>query len=234
MGGRRVFALICAFVASFIYGTFYFSLQFAISKESTMRTIYPMGIMMFIYSLIYHIYKSVKNLMDKQPIWRKENSVFFKKTDGSFNTYMVTLIFFRGFFQILCFINFFYVIDRSNQAGISVSVIFSIGSLSSFFGALLSYIVFKEKLNMRHFIGMTMIVTAAILLGISKEQDDQYGEESISVIVPILFQMITVALFSMLTIIIKLSLKEGISNYEYTADFCLINSLIFLILMAYE
>jgi len=59
-------------------------------------------------------------------------------------------------------------VSKSNDAGVSVSVMFSLGTGTSFFAAIAFYFIFKEKLMLQHILGMVLLGASVIVIGFSK------------------------------------------------------------------
>lgn len=53
----------------------------------------------------------------------------------------------RGAIGSLSWLNFFFIVSSSNKAGVSVSVVFSLGTGTSFLAAIAFYFIYKEKLK---------------------------------------------------------------------------------------
>ena len=56
----------------------------------------------------------------------------------------------------------------SNAAGINIGLIATIWSIFPFFAAITEYIVFKTALDKKQIVGMLLIFSCAVFLGLSK------------------------------------------------------------------
>lgn len=69
-------------------------------------------------------------------------------------------------------------IKYSKMANTSPSVVLSFQSFGTFMTALLFYFVFKEKLSLKHLIGMSVIMIGVLIIGYSKSQGTQSDNSS--------------------------------------------------------
>ena len=74
----------------------------------------------------------------------------------------------RGIFQGLALINMGYMAYYAKCAGVSVSVIVSMISVTTFFIAIVFYFLYGEKLTVKHILGMVSIICCVAFITISK------------------------------------------------------------------
>jgi drug/metabolite transporter (DMT)-like permease len=64
------------------------------------------------------------------------------------------------------------------KAAVSPSVIMSFLSMTSFFVAVAFYFLFKEKLTIKHVIGMALIIASIVIIAVAKSQADEIDNVS--------------------------------------------------------
>ena len=122
------------------------------------------------YFIIYHICTAYQNNQQKGIYFSKEDSPYYK-IDGSIDLLNVIGIIMRAFLQLAQFFAFYFMMKYSFMSGVSFAVIVSILSLSSLFTTLEFFIIYREKLSMKHFIGMLIMIGCVVCVTLSHEED---------------------------------------------------------------
>jgi drug/metabolite transporter (DMT)-like permease len=108
----------------------------------------------------------IKSYWAKGVLWAREDS-FYIRRDGTFNVVNITLSLLRGLISLAGY-TLSYIMQRTSYtSGINASVIISLLAMTSFLTAFLFYLIFKEKLMTKHFIGMIAMVTCVIMISVS-------------------------------------------------------------------
>ena len=71
------------------------------------------------------------------------------------------------------------------KADLSVGAMYSMVTLASFFIALTFYLLYNEKLLIRHIVGMVLMIFGVISIAFSKSQDQEF-DVSTYIIIPIM------------------------------------------------
>ena len=100
--------------------------------------------------------------------WNKSSSPYFNK-NGKLYFRAIAIIICRGIFSCVNYSTLFMINKKSIEAGISVAVISSIISYSTFLSALLFYFLYKERLSFHHIIGMLLMILCVVFISFSKE-----------------------------------------------------------------
>lgn len=104
-----------------------------------------------------------KNMKEKGYYYSKQDSPYFKINGGrDYMNIFGTLL--RGLLQFLQFLLIFMIIKSAIQAGISVSVCISLISMTPFMTAIAFFFLYKEKLTIRHVIGMIFMISCVLVI----------------------------------------------------------------------
>ena len=80
------------------------------------------------------------------------------------------LVIFRGQHTCLIVLNTALISYFAAQIEVSPAVMLSFNTLTSFMTALTFWILYKEKLGLNHLVGMGLIMSSVIIIGIGKSQ----------------------------------------------------------------
>ena len=100
-------------------------------------------------------------------MWNRENSVYFTG-DGSFRYFTLLIVVLRALAADLIPVNISMTTYFCKMIGVSPAVVNSFSTMSSFTSAVLFYILYKERLNRQHIIGMLLIVGSVLIVAICK------------------------------------------------------------------
>lgn len=103
----------------------------------------------------------------KGVLWTKECSIFYEKDTLKFKTRTFVLIFARGILMGIIYCTYTLLVFTADSAGISFAVLYSLTSLLTFTTAIAAYYLYREKLGKQHFIGITFLVVAIIVLSLA-------------------------------------------------------------------
>jgi len=130
--------------------------------------LFPEFIAFFIVYIIYHVYNAWKyNLPSTGRWWNISNSVFFTE-QGSLRYFTCLIVLLRALAADLIPVNISMTTFFCKMIGVSPAVINSFSTMSSFTTALLFYILYKERLNKQHVIGMLLIVASVLIVAVCK------------------------------------------------------------------
>jgi drug/metabolite transporter (DMT)-like permease len=123
-------------------------------------------------------------------------------------------------------------------SGTSPSIILSINSVTSFFCAIAFYVVYGEKLKVKHLIGMCLMVCCVVIIGLSKSisstllevEDNEasdpnlgpYESQQSSVIIPICLALLYSVIATITCLISRMVLSRGYSHFQYVLDYLFI------------
>ena len=135
----------------------------------------------------------------------------------------------RYFLAMAAILNMVAIFKTSMSSGVNSSLIVSLFSGVVVLTSLIFYFMFNEKLSLKHYIGMTMIIASIILISNSRQLDSVstiQEEGKISVLYPIMFAMLACVIFSSTTLIARLVKYTGLPSLQFSADSQLILGLI--------
>ena len=149
----------------------------------------PIFVGFFVTSSAYHIKEAVKLRRRNGVFWMKEHSAYLqykestplreyvddgieviipdkaKKSKVKIQWYNIFAIIVRSIFSLGALFTHMAVIRTSDLADINLSLILNLYSLTPFLTAILFFIVFKERLNKLHILGMVFIFSCVIITG---------------------------------------------------------------------
>ena len=99
-------------------------------------------------------------------VFRKQDSPYYKK-DGTLDIINTVGILMRAILMAFAYCIMYFMQKTALSSGINTSIIVSIFSGCSFLSSLLFYIFFKEKLMIKHMIGMCLLVACILLISFS-------------------------------------------------------------------
>eukprot|EP00347_Sterkiella_histriomuscorum_P023398 403334788 len=208
--------------------------------------LYPECFSFLIFAFTYHGKVAWDNKKQTGKYFSKEQSVFYKKSLGDkngqelvFNWGNFIAMFLRAFVMIIAMSTTTLISYYSKKAGASFSVMSSILALASFFTAVLFYILYKEKLYLRHLMGMLCLIICVAFIAISKqlklEDSEQYqqllasGVEITPLYVPIAFALFQCINFTLASLFLRIAIKHGYTTLQFSVDFHLTASIFFLL-----
>ena len=123
----------------------------------------------------------------------------------------------RALLMAIAYLILYYMQRTALSSGINTSVIVSIYSGQSFIASLLFYIFFKERLMIKHIVGMFLMVACILMIstaGKSNTQHESYlnPETRTSIVVPIFFAILGCIVQSFASLFIKLLSKRGFTS----------------------
>ena len=98
----------------------------------------------------------------------KEKSPIFKDGGSKLNWVALNCSWGRGVMTVIATINTSYIAKYSYLAGVSYSVTSSIITLTSLTTAILFFILYRERLFLRHLIGMLCLICCVVFISVSK------------------------------------------------------------------
>lgn len=118
----------------------------------------------------------------------------------------------------------------------------SIIALTSFFTAILFYLIYKEKLYLRHLFGMLSLLACLVFIAVSKQTNISIDAithktqdiEEAPLIIPILFALLQCIYFTFGSLIFRIAFLRGYTTMQFSADFQFISGLIYLYLYGKE
>ena len=105
-------------------------------------------------------------LVEKKPMSSALVGVFWK--DGKFNQLAMLAVILRGLNSFILPICFALLTYFCLEIGMVPAVAQSFTTFSSFTTAITFYFLYKERLTLQHMIGMIMIISSVIIVGIAK------------------------------------------------------------------
>lgn len=96
----------------------------------------------------------------------------------------------RAIQTVFANINIALLAKYSSLAGVSFSVTSSIIPSSSFTTAILFYIVYREKLGLRHLVGMLFLLACILIISLSKPTGEVSSDVQVWIGVPILLALL--------------------------------------------
>lgn len=127
----------------------------------------------------------------------------------------------------------------SIESGINFSVILSMTALTTFLTALAFYILYKEGLKKKHYLGMMFLVFSVFLVSSSERSEGPHTghtstDQRASVIWPILFTFLACCTFTVFSITAREASFSRMSSLQFTADSIFPISIIFVCMIIYE
>jgi drug/metabolite transporter (DMT)-like permease len=96
--------------------------------------------------------------------WSKSTSKYFKTENDSIDYFNLFGTFIRFFLLLIGQPILYAVLDFTQRAHASLAVIASMFALAAFTTAFVFWILFQEKLLAKHYIGMTLLGTAIVII----------------------------------------------------------------------
>jgi drug/metabolite transporter (DMT)-like permease len=106
----------------------------------------------------------------KNKIWSCEDSAYYYK-DGRFNYGNLMLVILRSILGIVSITIYYLLIVYSKNSGVNASVFSTLFAGSSFLTALAFYIVYTEKLENKHIVGMLVLVLSVLLMSMDDSKN---------------------------------------------------------------
>jgi drug/metabolite transporter (DMT)-like permease len=118
-------------------------------------------------------------------------------------------------------------------AGVSPSVCLSVTILTSFISALMFYLIYKEVLNVRHWMGMISIMLGVFTIGLSKSSGETNSSEGninseidnnshfqhlIKIVIPISIAFGNCILYTMAALITRFAQTRGYPKIKFAID----------------
>ena len=145
---------------------------------------------------------------------------------------------FRGFTSFFVYYMLFNMNKFSDRAGVSPAIIQSIVAYSTFLSAVIFYLLYGEKMNIQHYIGMVLIIIGIVFIAYQKSYSNVMIEieetERVSVIIPILIALEQGFNFAVNSLICRIFVRKGFSPFQYCSDFLIGNAIIGIVLFLYE
>ena len=133
---------------------------------------------------VYAIMSCRSHSQKHHSLWSKSESKYFRNNKVFwFNVFGLLL---RTLLVHLSMIAFYSVLVYVDQAQISLAVISSMFSIAAFFTAFVFYVVFRERLELKHYVGMSMLTLAIAIITQSQPKKGE-KEAQCSIWVPIAF-----------------------------------------------
>ncbi len=110
----------------------------------------------------------------------------------------------------------------------------SIIPASSFTSALLFYLFYKEKLALRHLIGMLFMLFCIVFISLSKPAVSISLESKGWIGIPILLSLLQVFYFTLGAFVVKTAVSKGFHPFRISVDMFAWTSLFFFILFMYS
>ena len=145
--------------------------------RNSVTVLFPEWTALILVPALYHLYRA-KFLVHPATgrYWCKGHSVFYKEGDFYWPPFWNILA--RGMTSILVPITIALSTYFSREIGVSPAVVQSFTTLSSFMTAVGFYFSFGERLNLKHILGMLMIVGSVIIVAISKSVPEEEGRNT--------------------------------------------------------
>jgi drug/metabolite transporter (DMT)-like permease len=186
---------------------------------------------------VYHGFTTIRRYKLTGKIWTPIQSSFYRR-DGTLSAKKTGGMVARGFFALINFIVLFGTMKYAVASGTSPSIILSINSVTSFFCAIAFYVVYGEKLKVKHLIGMCLMVCCVVIIGLSKSisstllevEDNEasdpnlgpYESQQSSVIIPICLALLYSVIATITCLISRMVLSRGYSHFQYVLDYLFI------------
>ena len=158
-----------SFLAAFLFGLANF-LTGHLSYRLHRAGGYPFFISNLTHWIIYHLVTAIIQKGKSGTYWSKEESLYFDKSSKLFRKDRAMGPLFRGIVQICIFFSMFLTLEASHQADINQGIISSLFSTSIIFSSLLFYLLFKDKLTVRHLLGLLMMIVSVVLICMGKDR----------------------------------------------------------------
>ncbi len=127
----------------------------------------------------------------------------------------------------------------ASLALINFSLIINLYALTPFVNSIAFFLVFKERLNRLHLIGMVLILGCIVLTGMSSsnkhdnDKNDDIEEPKISLLVPLALGLTNTLVFVGINLISRyLAISGYIKSTQLSADTMIVQGLVFATLFA--
>ena len=174
----------------------------------------------FLAGIIYHVKHSLALKKEHGYFWSKEHSIYFKKDQStgsfSFNYFNASGIALRSVFATLVQFATYFILYLSILAGINYSLIYPVLGLAPFAIALSFHFLFKEYLQLNHYIGMVLILLFILIIGLSSQSSTASSgvddSEYISILYPMGAGLVYVVLAAFTNIVLRYWIIKGRIN----------------------
>lgn len=181
----------------------------------SLRQTYPLCVGYIFYYLAYHIYEGMRLKKAKDSFWNKKDSAYVKE-NGKIDFFLIFLVAARSIIATIVIVLLYYIFSTAQKSGVSSAIIISLFSSGVFTTSLLFYIVFKEKLAVKHFIGMLMIVLSIIMISNSKRDSvEKYAgyKYSMHILIPISLALLNVVCFTITGLLTRASKYSKMTSF---------------------
>jgi len=161
----RTYSGLLAITAAFFFGIQNYLIAVATVHRPSLSCIYPQFVGYITCYPVFHLVKAIKNKVNSSE--EPQKSPYYDAT-GHFIPLVLVFLAIRASGSVLGFFNTYFIAIAAIRAGVSVGVILSIASLSAFFTALVFYLVYKERLRLKHVFGMFVMLLCLGSIAMSK------------------------------------------------------------------
>lgn len=147
-----------------------YAIQNLVKIRNDVSALYPAWIIIFPITIIYHVYQAYKTKKTHGQWWSKERSAFLEKSPPhKIHKFNIFALFYRGTIGTLGVFMIFWISKYSQLAGLSPAVILSIQAFSTVSTSILFLILYKERLMVKHIVGMSLIIASIVMIGVAKQ-----------------------------------------------------------------
>ena len=128
----------------------------------------------------------------------------------------------------------YWIINSAYAADLSPAVAMSFTSLNIFLVALLFYFLYHEKLTLRLFLGMLVVMVAVALIAMNKSGNSHSDVNLMLAFKPIMFSLIQCIFFTFNTLVTRMLGLRGYNSVRIAIDYLFIFSFFCLAMFFYE
>ncbi|CDW75156.1 UNKNOWN [Stylonychia lemnae] len=186
------------------------------------------------FPLCYHALQAYNTWQSRGKFWTKDKSqLTLISNREKIDIHKIILLIFRGILQVMIPLNTALIAFYAIKVDMSVGAMYSIVTLASFFIAFTFYILYKEKLLVRHIVGMVLMIFGVISIAVSKSRN-QDMTISPQLIIPIMLCLLQCTFLTVCAVILRQVTKRGYDSIQFSQDSFLVAGIFYLILFIYS
>eukprot|EP00347_Sterkiella_histriomuscorum_P006182 403353746 len=228
-------SLLMALLSSLFYSVHNYGVTSAVKlRNNSSSVVYCELFGLLIFYVVIHAYLCIRSYQKCGTFWTRQKSQFINSKTGKLSYIGPLCVILRGALLALNNVNVGFVGKYSRLADVSPSVVLSIVSASSFTVAIAFYILYKEKINYKHLIGMILLIVSVLLMSISKSQSqfkvliNGQEYESVSVMVPVSISLFICFIVTVSSYIVRTAKSHGYNGLRFGIDQLFVNGLVYI------
>lgn len=165
----RNYYYVLAIGSALVFGINNFCMEYTLEDSLDVKYIWFGCPGYIFFYLAYHATMMINSKRNSGVFWTRENSAYFRKDTLTVDWGNITGVAIRSIISLLVVYFQYGLVYYSVTSGVSNSVIISILTCTAFLTALIFYLVFKENLAIKHFIGMICLMGSVLFISIKSD-----------------------------------------------------------------